>query len=49
MIADVGCGTGSLALLPARGKPLARIVGFDPDAEVLALARPQNLSSSGRG
>ena len=38
-IADVGCGTGSLALLLGRVEPRARIVGLDPDPEVLAVAR----------
>ncbi|GAA2277986.1 hypothetical protein GCM10010149_21830 [Nonomuraea roseoviolacea subsp. roseoviolacea] len=39
VIVDVGCGTGSLALLLARVEPRARIVGVDPDPEVLAAAR----------
>ena len=39
VIADVGCGTGSLALLLSRVEPRADIVGLDPDPEVLALAR----------
>lgn len=38
-ILDVGCGTGSLAVLASRVEPLARIVGLDPDPEVLAVAR----------
>lgn len=38
-ILDVGCGTGSLALLAARSQPRARIAGLDPDPEVLAVAR----------
>ncbi|MCW2993689.1 MAG: methylase involved in ubiquinone/menaquinone biosynthesis [Conexibacter sp.] len=38
-IVDVGCGTGSLALLLARVQPAARIVGVDPDPDVLAVAR----------
>jgi ubiquinone/menaquinone biosynthesis C-methylase UbiE len=38
VIADVGCGTGSLALLLSRVEPRAHIVGLDPDPEVLALA-----------
>jgi ubiquinone/menaquinone biosynthesis C-methylase UbiE len=39
VIADVGCGTGSLALLLNRAEPLARIIGVDPDPDVLATAR----------
>jgi ubiquinone/menaquinone biosynthesis C-methylase UbiE len=39
VIVDVGCGTGSLALLLGRVEPRARIVGLDPDPEVLAVAR----------
>ncbi|NUW33319.1 class I SAM-dependent methyltransferase [Nonomuraea sp. SMC257] len=39
VIVDVGCGTGSLALLLARVEPRARIVGVDPDPEVLGAAR----------
>jgi ubiquinone/menaquinone biosynthesis C-methylase UbiE len=38
-ILDVGCGTGSLALLAARAQPQATVVGLDPDPEVLAVAR----------
>jgi len=39
VIVDVGCGTGSLALLLRRVQPEARIVGVDPDPGVLALAQ----------
>lgn len=37
-ILDVGCGTGSLAILLKRSAPGARIVGLDPDADILARA-----------
>ncbi|MEB3034434.1 class I SAM-dependent methyltransferase [[Mycobacterium] nativiensis] len=38
-ILDVGCGTGSLALLAARVEPQAKVAGLDPDPEILAVAR----------
>lgn len=41
-ILDVGCGTGSLALLAARAQPQATVVGLDPDPEVLAVARDKD-------
>lgn len=39
VIVDVGCGTGTLALMLKRRAPDAHIVGLDPDAAVLARAR----------
>ncbi|MEV6974544.1 class I SAM-dependent methyltransferase [Kitasatospora sp. NPDC093806] len=39
VIVDVGCGTGSTALLLQRVEPRARIIGVDPDPAVLAAAR----------
>jgi ubiquinone/menaquinone biosynthesis C-methylase UbiE len=39
VIADVGCGTGSLALLLNRVEPRAQLIGLDPDPDVLAVAR----------
>jgi ubiquinone/menaquinone biosynthesis C-methylase UbiE len=39
VIVDVGCGTGSLALLIRRTEPAAHVVGVDPDADVLDIAR----------
>ena len=39
VIVDIGCGTGSLALLLSRLEPSARIIGLDPDPEVLAVAQ----------
>ncbi|MEV5648663.1 class I SAM-dependent methyltransferase [Nocardia sp. NPDC052254] len=39
VILDVGCGTGSSALLVARVQPAADIIGVDPDPAVLAVAR----------
>lgn len=37
-ILDVGCGTGTLAIMLKRRAPGARLVGLDPDPEVLARA-----------
>lgn len=39
VIVDVGCGTGSQALLLHATEPSARIIGVDPDPGVLAIAR----------
>ena len=39
VILDVGCGTGTLALLIKRRAPNARLIGLDPDAEILARAK----------
>lgn len=38
-IVDVGCGTGTLAMMLKAGCADAEIVGVDPDEEVLRLAR----------
>ncbi len=37
-IIDVGCGTGTLAVLLKRRAPDARVIGIDPDPQALALA-----------
>nr|WP_314441906.1 class I SAM-dependent methyltransferase [uncultured Sphingomonas sp.] len=37
-IADVGCGTGTFALMMKQAAPGARIIGIDPDAAVLKRA-----------
>lgn len=37
-ILDVGCGTGTFALMLKRAAPNARIIGLDPDPAVLARA-----------
>ncbi|WP_079313251.1 class I SAM-dependent methyltransferase [Microbispora sp. GKU 823] len=39
VIVEVGCGTGSTALLLNRTEPRARVVATDPDQGVLAIAR----------
>lgn len=38
VIADIGCGTGSLLVLLGRAAPGAHLVGIDPDPEVLRRA-----------
>ncbi len=38
-IIDVGCGTGTFAMMLKRAAPAARITAIDPDPDVLALAR----------
>ncbi|MGV0624804.1 class I SAM-dependent methyltransferase [Mycolicibacter minnesotensis] len=47
-ILDVGCGTGSLALLAARVEPQAKVVGLDPDPEILAVAREKDVDGQVR-
>ncbi|WP_155645006.1 class I SAM-dependent methyltransferase [Erythrobacter donghaensis] len=37
-ILDVGCGTGSLAILLKEAQPEAHITGLDPDSEALIIA-----------
>jgi ubiquinone/menaquinone biosynthesis C-methylase UbiE len=44
VIVDVGCGTGSLALLLNRVQPESRILGIDPDPRVLAVARQKSAA-----
>ncbi|MET0701020.1 MAG: methyltransferase domain-containing protein [Mycobacterium sp.] len=46
VIADIGCGTGSLALLLARVAPGAQIIGLDPDPGVLAVARRKSTEGT---
>jgi ubiquinone/menaquinone biosynthesis C-methylase UbiE len=38
-VLDLGCGTGTLALLVMETQPAARVSGLDVDPEILALAR----------
>ena len=44
-ILDVGCGTGSLAILLKSAQPEARIVGLDPDVKALAIAQRKAASA----
>ncbi|MGW3233269.1 class I SAM-dependent methyltransferase [Kitasatospora sp. NPDC001095] len=47
LIVDVGCGTGSLALLLNRAEPQATVIGVDPDPAVLRLARRKAAAAGG--
>jgi ubiquinone/menaquinone biosynthesis C-methylase UbiE len=38
-VLEIGCGTGSLLLAVKRSQPGAEVVGLDPDAAALAIAR----------
>lgn len=42
-ILDVGCGTGSLAILLKSREPRCEVVGLDPDAEALDIARSKAI------
>jgi ubiquinone/menaquinone biosynthesis C-methylase UbiE len=45
-VLDVGCGTGTLAILLKRLHPQAEIVALDPDPKALALARRKAARAS---
>jgi ubiquinone/menaquinone biosynthesis C-methylase UbiE len=38
-VLDLGCGTGTLALMVKRSQPSVQVVGIDPDPEILERAR----------
>lgn len=44
-ILDVGCGTGTLAILIKQRAPQARVIGLDPDSRVLATAAKKAASA----
>ena len=44
-VLDVGCGTGSLALLIKRSHPGVEVIGLDPDRRALARARRKAVRS----
>lgn len=39
VIADIGCGTGTLAMFISSVEPQAQVIGVDPDPEMLRVAR----------
>lgn len=45
-IADVGCGTGSFAVLLKQRFPKASVVGIDPDAQALDIARDKAVRAA---
>jgi ubiquinone/menaquinone biosynthesis C-methylase UbiE len=47
-VLDVGCGTGTLAILVKQSEPQARVVGLDGDPKVLAIAR-EKIARAGVG
>ena len=38
VVADIGCGTGSLAVMAKQAEPRAEFIGIDPDPDALARA-----------
>lgn len=46
-VLDVGCGTGTLALLAKEMAPAARVIGLDADPHILSIARAK-VARSGR-
>jgi ubiquinone/menaquinone biosynthesis C-methylase UbiE len=47
-VLDLGCGTGTLAIMAAAHAPSARIVGLDMDPDILAIARRKVVRSGTR-
>lgn len=45
-VVDLGCGTGTLALMIKRAQPSAHVVGVDVDAKILGIARAK-LAAAG--
>jgi ubiquinone/menaquinone biosynthesis C-methylase UbiE len=47
-VLDVGCGTGTLALMIARAQPDVAVTGIDPDEEMLSRARKKAAAAGAR-
>lgn len=45
VILDVGCGTGTFAIMLKRAAPKARIIGLDPDPHILKRAAAKAVAS----
>ncbi|MCW3837276.1 class I SAM-dependent methyltransferase [Sphingomonas canadensis] len=45
-ITDVGCGTGSFAILLKQHYPQANVIGIDPDAQALDIARDKAMRAA---
>ena len=45
VILDVGCGTGTFAIMIKRQCPQARVIGLDPDPEVLQIAHRKAIQA----
>lgn len=44
-ILDIGCGTGTLAIMAKEIYPNAEVAGLDPDAKVLGIARAKGANT----
>ena len=48
-VLDIGCGTGTLAVLIKRSHPEVEVVGLDPDPKALARAQQKADRAGGLG
>jgi ubiquinone/menaquinone biosynthesis C-methylase UbiE len=45
IIVDIGCGTATLAIMIKRQRPQARVIGLDPDPDILRIARRKAMEA----